>query len=134
MTRTDRPARSARSRANRSYLLRSAAAWVLYAIGLGVAVAVDGTGFPSWIPALLVIPAMVLLAWANVGMYRSGDELEQKKIAEAVMFAFVVSVGLILAIAVLQFFVIPHLNWIFAFSILMVSWAAGTVISVVRYR
>ena len=125
---------SPRTRSNRAFALRFVAGVVLYAIGLGLAVAADGSAIPAWLPALLVLPAVALMAWANIGMYRSGDEFQQRKIAEAVMVAFVVSTGLILAVGVLQFFLIPDLNWIFAFSILMVSWAAGTVVSAVRYR
>lgn len=127
-------ASTSRRTANRAFALRTVAAWILYAVGLGIAVAVDGTGFPAWIPALLVIPAVILLALANIGMYRSGDEFQQRKIAEAVMVAFVVSTGLILAVGVLQFFLIPDLNWIFAFSLLMLAWIVGTVVSAVRYR
>lgn len=135
MNSTDRrPAHSARSRANRAFVARFVAGIVLYAIALSLAVAVDGSAIPAWLPSLLVLPAAGLMAWANVGMYRSADEFEKRKIAEAILIAFAASVPLILAVGFLQFFVIPDLNWIFAFSILMVSWAAGTVISVVRYR
>lgn len=125
---------TARSRANRAFTLRIVLGFVLYGVGLAVATAVEGTGFPVWIPALLVVPAVILMAWANVDMYRSGDEFQRRKIAEAVMMAFVVSTGLILAVGFLQFFVLPAINWIFAFSILMLSWLVGTVVSAVRYR
>src|SRR5699024_6036554 len=94
----------------------------------------DGAGFPAWIPALLIVPAVILLAWANVSMYRSGDEFQRRKIAEAVLLAFVLSTALILAVGLLQFFLLPGLKWIFAFSILMLSWLVGTVGSAVRYR
>lgn len=123
-----------RSRANRAFALRFAGGVTLYAAGLGMAVAAEGTGFPSWVPALLVIPAVSLMAWANVGMYRSGDEFERRKIAEAVLLAFVIATPLILAVGVLQFYLLPQLNWIFAFSVLMLSWIAGTIVAAVRYR
>jgi len=126
--------RSARSRANRSFTVRFGGGTALYAVALGMAVAADGTGFPAWLPALLVLPAVVLMAWANIEMYRSGDEFERRKIAEAVLLAFVISTPLILAVGFLQFFLLPAMNWIFAFSILMLSWIAGTVVSAVRYR
>ena len=125
---------TARSRANRAFAVRFILGFVLYGVGLGVATAVEGTGFPSWIPALLVVPAVVLMAWANIEMYRSGDEFQRRKIAEAVLLAFVVSTALLLAVGVLQFFLLPAMNWIFAFSILMLSWLVGTVVSAVRYR
>ena len=63
-------------------------------------------------------------AWANVDMYRSGDEFARRKIAEAIL----------LAVGFLQFFLLPALNWIFAFSILMLAWIVGTVVSTIRYR
>ena len=74
------------------------------------------------------------MAWANIDMYRSGDEFQRRKIAEAVLLAFVLSTSLILAVGFLQFFLLPAMNWIFAFSILMLSWLVGTVVSAVRYR
>ncbi|GAA1485211.1 hypothetical protein [Brachybacterium fresconis] len=124
----------ARTRANRAFALRFTAGIALYAIGLGLAVGTASFGGPGWVPALLVIPAVGLMAWANIAMYRSGDEFERRKIAEAILLAFVVSTPLILAVGVLQFYVLPELNWIFAFSILMLSWIIGTIVSAVRYR
>lgn len=125
---------SPRTRANRAFAVRFAAGMVLYGVALGLAVAADGTSFPAWLPALLVLPAVGLMAWANIEMYRSGDEFERRKIAEAILLAFVIAVPLILAVGFLQFFLLPALNWIFAFSILMAAWLVGTLISAVRYR
>ena len=123
-----------RKRANRAFAVRFLLGLVCYGLGLALAVAAEGTSFPAWIPALLVLPAVVFMGWANIGMYRSGDEFERRKIAEAVLLAFVLSTGLILAVGFLQFFLLPELNWIFAFSILMFSWVVGTIVSAVRYR
>lgn len=125
---------SPRTRANRAFAARFVAGIALYAIALGLAVAADGTGMPAWLPALLVLPAVGLMAWANIEMYRSGDEFERRKIAESILLAFVISVPLILAVGFLQFFLLPALNWIFAFSILMLAWIVGTIVSAVRYR
>jgi hypothetical protein len=125
---------SPRTRANRAFARRFIAGVALYAIGLGLAVAADGTGMPAWLPALLVLPAIALMAWANIEMYRSGDEFERRKIAEAILLAFLISVPLILAVGFLQFFLLPAMNWIFAFSILMLAWIVGTIVSAVRYR
>lgn len=125
---------AARTRSHRAFAVRFAVGMALYLIGLFLAYLAQGAGFPAWIPALLVVPAIVLMAWSNISMYRSGDEFERRKIAEAVMLAFVVSTGLILAVGFLQFFLLPEMNWIFAFSILMLSWLVGTVVSAVRYR
>ena len=125
---------SPRRRANRAFGLRFTAGGVLYGLALLLAGVSEGTGFPAWIPALLVVPAVVLMAWANIEMYRSGDEFERRKIAEAILLAFVVSTATILAVGVLQFYLLPALNWIFAFSILMLSWIVGTIVSAVRYR
>lgn len=132
MTATRTP--SARTRANRAFAVRFTAGMALYLAGLFLAYLAEGAGFPAWIPALLVVPAIVLMAWSNISMYRSGDEFERRKVAEAVMLAFVVSTGLILAVGFLQFFLLPEMNWIFAFSILMFSWLVGTLVSAVRYR
>src|SRR5690606_13282396 len=118
----------------RAFTLRFLLGLVFYGLGLGLAGAAEGTSVPAWIPALLVLPAVALMAWANVDMYRSGDEFQRRKIAEAVMLAFVLSTSLILAIGVLQNFLLPEMNWIFAFSIVMLSWILGTVVSAVRYR
>src|SRR5699024_1001680 len=106
---------SARTRANRTFAVGFAAAIVLYGVGLALATLADGTGIPAWIPALLIVPAAILLAWANVTMYRSGDEFQRRKIAEAVLLAFVLSPALILAVGFLQFLLLPAMNWMFAF-------------------
>ena len=50
------------------------------------------------------------MAWASIEMYRSGDELERRKIAEAILVAFIISTPLILAVGVLQFYLLPELN------------------------
>lgn len=93
-----------------------------------------GVGVPAWLPALLVLPAAGLMAWSSIEMYRSGDEFERRKIAEAILLALVFAAPLLLAVGVLQFFLLPAMNWIFAFSILMLAWLAGTLVSAVRYR
>lgn len=134
MTAQPTTTRSPRRRAHRAFTLRMVAGFVLYGIGLGLAVAADGTSFPAWLPALLVLPAVGLMAWANIDMYRSGDEFERRKVAEAILLAFVAAVPLILAVGFLQFFLLPELNWIFAFSLLMLAWLVGTLVSAVRYR
>ena len=89
---------------------------------------------PLWLPALLVLPGVGLMAWANIDMYRSGDEYQRRRVAEAVMLAFVIATPIILAVGVLQFMGLPALNWIFAFSILMLSWMIGTVVVTIRHR
>ncbi|MFC7464028.1 hypothetical protein [Brachybacterium sp. GCM10030252] len=133
-TATPPPGPSARSRANRSFALRFVAGAVLYGLALVLAGFSADIGVPAWLPALLVLPAVGLMAWANIEMYRSGDEFEKRKIAEAILLAFVIATPLILAVGVLQFYLLPELNWIFAFSILMLGWIAGTIVSAVRYR
>ncbi|WP_114854011.1 hypothetical protein [Brachybacterium sp. YJGR34] len=125
---------SARTRANRAFALRFAVGMVLYGAALALAGVAEGLGVAAWLPALLVLPAVGLMAWANIEMYRSGDEFQRRKIAEAVLLAFVIATPLILAVGVLQFFGLPALNWIFAFSLLMVSWILGTVVAAARYR
>lgn len=128
-------ATTARRRANGAFLARFLIGVLLY--GLGLALSPLGTmiGLPLWLPALvLAVPGIALMAIANIAMYRSGDEFERRKIAEAVMLAFVVATPLILAVGALQFFGLPQINWIFAFSILMLGWIVGTIVSAIRYR
>lgn len=107
---------------------------VFYGLGLAAAGFAPSIGIPAWWAALIVLPGIGLMAWANVLMYRSGDEFERAKIAEAILLAFAISAPLILAVGVLQFYALPELNWIFAFSILMVAWILGTIVSAIRYR
>lgn len=123
-----------RTRANRAFVHRLVAGFVLYGAALGLSALAQGGPIPAWLPALLVLPGVGLMAWANVGMYRSGDELERRRISEAVLLAFVVATPLILAVGILQFAGFPELNWIFAFTILMLSWIAGTIVAALRYR
>lgn len=128
------PGPSPRTRANRTFALRFTGGVLLYFAALLLAGLAEGSGIAPWIPALLAIPAAVIMAWANVDMYRSGDEFERRKVAEAILMAFLLSAPLILAVGVMQFYVLPELNWIFAFSILMFTWIVGTIVSAIRYR
>ena len=134
MTATASSRPTARSRANRAFFLRFGIGMALYFAALFLAYLAPGIGIPAWIPALLVVPAVSFMAWSNIEMYRSGDEFERRKIAEAILLAFVVATPLILAVGVLQFYLLPSMNWIFAFSILMIGWLVGTLVSAVRYR
>lgn len=125
---------SPRKKANRTFAFLFVLGGVFYGLGLAAAGFAPSIGVPAWWAALIVLPGIGLMAWANVLMYRSGDEFERAKIAEAILLAFAISTPLILAVGVLQFYVLPELNWIFAFSILMVSWILGTIVSAIRYR
>ena len=125
---------SARTRANRTFALRFTLGIAFYVVGLTLSGVAGTLGISPWIPALLVFPAVGLMAWANIEMYRSGDEFERRKIAESILLAFVIATPLILAVGVLQFSGLPEINWIFAFSILMLAWIVGTIVSAVRYR
>lgn len=122
-----------RRRASRTFLSLALWAAVLYGGGIAMGTFLEGT--PALIgAAVLICGAAVLWAVGSLTMYRMADEFERAKIAEAVMFAFVVATPLILAVGALQFFGLPQLSWIFAFSILMVAWAVGTVVAAVRHR
>lgn len=125
---------STRKKTNRTFAILFVLGGVFYSLGLAAAGFGPSIGVPAWWAALIVLPGIGLMAWANVLMYRSGDEFERAKIAEAILLAFAISTPLILAVGVLQFYVLPELNWIFAFSILMVSWILGTIVSAIRYR
>lgn len=125
---------TARRRANRTFLVRFLAGVAVYLAALVLPGLLAGAGVPLWLPALLVLPGVGLMAWANIDMYRSGDEYQRRRVAEAVMLAFVLATPIILAVGVLQFMGLPALNWIFAFSILMLSWMIGTVVVTIRHR
>ncbi|PZO60821.1 MAG: hypothetical protein DI635_15130 [Pseudoxanthomonas suwonensis] len=125
---------SSGTKKTRTFALLFTLGGVFYGLGLAAAGFAPSIGIPAWWAALIVLPGIGLMAWANVLMYRSGDEFERAKIAEAILLAFAISTPLILAVGVLQFYVLPELNWIFAFSILMVAWILGTIVSAIRYR
>ncbi len=125
---------TARRQANRTFALRFGAGIVVYLAALIMPGLLAGAGVPLWLPALLVLPAVALMAWANLDMYRSGDEYQRSRVAEAVMLAFLLATPLILAVGVLQFMGLPALNWIFAFSLLMLGWIVGTVVVAIRHR
>ncbi|MEE1618451.1 hypothetical protein [Brachybacterium sp. J153] len=128
-------ATTTRRSANRAFVARFLTGVLLYALGLAFSPLGVTIGLPLWLPALVLsVPGIALMAIANIAMYRSGDEFERRKIAEAVLFAFVIATPLILIVGALQFFGLPQINWIFAFSILMIGWLIGTVLSTVRYR
>lgn len=123
-----------RRKATRTFVIQMIIGFTLYALGLAAGSYLPSLGVSPWWGALLLIPGIGLMALPQVAMYRSGDELERTKIAEAVMLAFLISTPLIFAVGALQFTVLPELNWIFAFSILMLSWIIGTIVSAIRYR
>ncbi|GAB4095400.1 hypothetical protein GCM10028787_08750 [Brachybacterium horti] len=125
---------TARRRANRTFLVRFLAGVALYLAALILPGVLAGVGVPLWLPALLVLPGVGLMAWANIDMYRSGDEYQRRRVAEAVMLAFLLATPLILAVGVLQFLGLPALNWILAFSLLMLGWIVGTVVVAIRHR
>ena len=122
------------TKTTRTFALLFTLGGVFYGLGLAAAGFAPSIGIPAWWAALIVLPGIGLMAWVNVLMYRSGDEFERTKIAEAILLAFAISTPLILAVGVLQFYVLPELNWILAFSILMVAWILGTIVSAIRYR
>lgn len=125
---------TARRRANRTFLVRFLAGVAVYLAALVLPGVLVGAGVPLWLPALLVLPGVGLMAWANIDMYRSGDEYQRRRVAEAVMLAFLLAAPLILAVGVLQFSGLPALNWILAFSLLMLGWIVGTVVVAIRHR
>src|SRR5699024_10305819 len=115
-------AASPRRRTSRALDLRFAGGVVLYLASLLLASWAGSVGVAAWIPGLLAVPAAGIMAWANVDMNRSGDAFERRKVAEAVLFAFAMSAPVLLAVGVLQLYLLPELNWIFAFSVLMLMW------------
>jgi len=123
-----------RKKANRTFIAMMIVGFVIYALGLLGAGYLPNAGISPWWGVLLFLPGIGLMAWTQVGMYRSGDEFERAKIAEAVLLAFLISTPLIFAVGVLQIYVLPEINWMAAFTILMVSWILGTIVSAIRYR
>lgn len=123
-----------RKKALRAFIIQFVIGFALYALGILAGSYLPNLGVSPWWGALILLPGIALMAIPQVTMYRSGDEFERTKIAEAVMFAFLIATPLIFAVGALQFTVLPELNWIFAFSILMVSWILGTIVSAIRYR
>lgn len=107
---------------------------VLYGLGLAASGLAPSLGISPWWAAPIIVIGIGVVACTNVLMYRNGDEFEKAKMAESVLLAFTIAAPLIAAIGVLQYSVLPEINWIFAFVILMVSWLLGSLISTVRYR
>ncbi|MGO2774650.1 MAG: hypothetical protein ACTIB2_14735, partial [Brachybacterium tyrofermentans] len=86
---------NARTRANRAFVVRFVIGIALYVLGLLLADVVSTSGVLAWLPALLILPGIGFIAWANIEMYRSGDEFERRKIAEAILLAFLIATPLI---------------------------------------
>lgn len=124
---------TARKKAIRSFLQLEISGAVLYAGGLAMGTFVPG-GLGLVGAGFLILGGALLWAIGALTMYRMGDEFERAKMAEAVMFAFIIATPLILAVGAPQFFGLPQISWIFAFTVLMVAWAAGTAVAAIRNR
>lgn len=116
------------------YILRMAIAVALYIVTLFGAVAMQDVGIGTWQPMLLALPGVAVIAWAVIAFYRESDEFAQRQLGESFIIGFAVGVPLLLVVGLLEIFGGPHVNWMFAFGIMMTGWDIGSIVSAVRYR
>lgn len=132
MSNTAAPKRKA-SPATR-YMIRMAVGVALYVLTLFAAIALQDAGIGDWQPALLTLPSVAVQAWAVIAFYRESDEFAQRQLGESFIIGFAVGVPLLLVMGLLEIFGGPHLNWMFAFGIMMTGWMVGSIVSAIRYR
>lgn len=116
------------------YMIRMAIGVALYVLTLFAAIALQDAGIGDWQPALLTLPSVAVQAWAVIAFYRESDEFAQRQLGESFIIGFAVGVPLLLVIGLLEIFGGPHLNWMFAFGIMMTGWMVGSIVSAIRYR
>jgi len=105
-------------------MIRMGVSIALYVITLFIAVAMQDSGVGTWQPMLLTLPSVAIIAWAVIAFYRESDEFAQRQLG----------VPLLLVVGLLEMFHGPHLNWMFAFGIMMAGWSVGSIITSIRYR
>jgi len=132
-TATPAPARTKASPATR-YMIRMGVGIALYVITLFIAVAMQDSGVGTWQPMLLTLPSVAIIAWAVIAFYRESDEFAQRQLGESFIIGFAIGVPLLLVVGLLEMFHGPHLNWMFAFGIMMAGWSVGSIITSIRYR
>lgn len=119
------------------YGVRLGIAFVLYAIGLVASLVLRRhgvTGPVPWLPALLVLPAVLTITWAVIAYSREADEFARRKLADAILIGFAISTPIQLAIGILQYAGFPALNWTWAFVVAMGGWLVGALVAAIRYR
>lgn len=115
-------------------MVRMAIGIALYVVTIFAATALQGAGIGTWQPMLLTLPGVVVIAWAVIAFYRESDEFAQRQLGESFIIGFAVGVPLLLVVGLLEMFGGPHLNWMFAFGIMMTGWIVGSIVSAIRYR
>ncbi|MBB4071970.1 hypothetical protein EII31_06325 [Leucobacter sp. OH2974_COT-288] len=120
--------------AMRRYSMRLGSGMALYTVSLLVAIVLRGAGIGDWLPALLTLPSVVIIAWAVAALYRDSDEFGRRKLAESFVLAFAIGVPILLTVGLLEAFGGPHLSWLFAFAVMMGSWVVGSTVAIIRYR
>ncbi len=116
------------------YLVRFSLGMALYLVTLFIAIAMRNAGIGTWQSGLLTLPSVAIIAWAVIAFYRESDEFAQRQLGESFIIGFAIGVPLLLVVGLLEMFGGPHLNWMFAFGIMMTGWLIGSIVSAVRYR
>lgn len=115
-------------------MIRMVLGITIYVLTLFVATTMQSAGIGTWQPALITLPGVAVIAWAVIAFYRESDEFAQRQLGESFIIGFAIGVPLLLVVGLLEMFGGPHLNWMFAFGIMMTGWLIGSIVSAVRYR
>lgn len=118
------------------YFARFGAGMAIYLIGLFVVVPMTrgGASAASWLPALLLIPGVIVIAWAVIRFYIEADEMGKKELGESFAWAFGIGTPIVCTIGILEAFGMPQLSNMVSFVIFMAAWLVGSIIARVRYH
>lgn len=116
------------------YIFRLGIGMALYAVSLAIAIALQSSGIGGVLPALLTLPSVAVIAWAGISLYRESDEFAQRKFAESFVLAFAIGVPILLVVGLFEALGGPHLSWMLAFTVMMVSWMIGSMAAQLKYR
>jgi hypothetical protein len=116
-------------------------AWIgLYALLLVASIGLLDRQLISWLPLRVVVALVPMIPAAGILVlimrtYRASDELEQKIVAEGIMFGFGATAIITFSYGFLQRFVgAPDLSYFFVWAILGAGWFVGAGIARFRYR
>jgi hypothetical protein len=111
-----------------------------YAVLLFASLTLIDHNVVAWLPARVVVglsPMIAAFGILNLVMreYRAADELQQKIVAESIMFAFGATAILTFSYGFLQRAVgAPELSYFWVWAILGSTWLAGSYLARQRYK
>jgi hypothetical protein len=124
----------------RRYVITLALWMGLYAVLLFTSIGLTDARLVEWLPLRVIVALAPMVAGFGVlnlimHRYRAGDELQQRIVAESIMFAFGATAILTFSYGLLQRMAgAPALSYLWVWAVLGCTWVIGSAIARLRYR